>query len=162
VARDSRDVGDTDLELVVRARRREWLDSFRDDWCPQLGESIHLENKDYQWRAFVTRYDLARAMARLALDLSWSNFKDATARPQHGLPDQKSRVALHDAYNSIWSTLLSAGDGTSFYDLPICERWGHYDPQHTGRCRDCGIKMPPPRKTRRKTAKTAKTVKGGV
>ena len=137
-------------ELVVRARRREWLDEFRGRWCPDMGASIHDGHRDYQWHAYVTRHDLGLALARIAMDLDWNNFKAATMSPKRGLADMKLRTSLHDAYSKVWGTLLGAGDGTSAYDskggwltgIEACRRWGHWWPKGAETCHDCGQPNP--------------------
>lgn len=148
VQRDPRTMDKDDTRtLVVRARRREYLDTFRDKYCPQLTESLHLDNKDYQWRGYVSPDELAVAVARAILSIDYHNFKAATQSAEHGLPDAKLRDGLHDAYSKCWSALLTAGDGTSAYNYTVtgieaCYRWGHWWPKGEKFCKDCGEPNP--------------------
>lgn len=137
-------------KLQVRARRKEWLEAFR-AYCPELGPDIHTTNADYQWRALAKPEDVARAVARLTLDIDYSNFKSATMQPERGLKDSKLRHSLHDAYSKIWGTLLAAGDGTSSMDsksvggtgtIAACTRLGHWWPAGTEKCVDCKKENP--------------------
>jgi hypothetical protein len=152
VARDPKhtDEGD-DRTMVVRARREEWLTELRKRAMPELGPSVHYAGADYQYHAAIAPEDLARGVARIALDAaSYRNFKSATLDPAHGLKSPSMRHGLHDAYSKIWSTLLAAGDGTSMYDghqtdagtIDVCARLGHYYSLHGGKCSDCGTPRP--------------------
>ncbi len=144
-----------DRTLQVRARRREWLDSFR-AYCPELGEALFADGKaDYSWRAFARPEDVARAMARVVLGISYSNFKNAAASEQYGLKDPQLRSGLVGAYHKVWDDILAAGDGHSVYDwkssskggywptgIEACRRWGHFWPASTEKCKDCGEPNP--------------------
>ena len=143
-----------DRTLQVRARRVEWLDSFR-VYCPELGENMFADGKaDYSWRAYARPEDVARAMARIVLGLDYTNFKNAAASEQHGLKDPVLRSGLVTAYHKVWDDLLAAGDGTSLYDskygsvwptgIEACRRWGHWWPEKSRKCKDCGVPNPSP------------------
>lgn len=136
--------------MQVRSRRREWLGAFACymDRNPKL---IHSDDKDYQWRFFASPDEVAAAVGRAVLDIRYSNFKNATSDRKFGLRKADLRHQLHDAYSKIWSTLLSAGDGTSLYDgkwgndagtIGICERLGHWWPAKSEACDDCGEPNP--------------------
>lgn len=151
VQRDPKTMTEGDTRtLVVRARRKEYLDSFRGKYCPQLTESVHIDKCDYQWRGYIAPDDLAVAVARAVLSIDYRNFKAATQSPQHGLPDAGLRNGLHDAYSKCWTALLNAGDGTSAYDwkgicttgIEACYRWGHWWPAGEKDCKDCGEPNP--------------------
>lgn len=140
--------GDT-RTMVVRSRRAEWIDAFREKFCPELGETLHLTGKDYQYRAYADPDKLAIAVARAVLSIDYHNFKSATETAKHGLKDAKLRHSLHSAYSSIWNTLLDAGDGTSVYDwkssfkgIEVCRRWGHEWKANAKTCTDCKAKNP--------------------
>jgi hypothetical protein len=135
VARDPKRIKPGDERtMVVRARRKEWLAELRKRAMPELGPSQHFAGADYQWHAAVTPEDLARGVARIALDAgSYRNFKSATMDPQFGLRSASGRSRLHTAYNRIWSALLDAGDGKS-----RCKTMGHWYATSTGKCVDCG------------------------
>ena len=157
VARDPKHMKPGDeATMVVRARPKVWLTELRKRAMPELGPSQHFPGADYLWHAAVRPEDLARGVARIALDARrYRNFKNATMDPKFGLRTAKLRNSLHNAYTKIWGALLDAGDGRSAYDLKwktgkhaagsICQRLGHYDPKHTGTCQDCGEKIPAPK-----------------
>ncbi len=139
--------------LVVRARRQEWLEEFRDRYCPALGEIYHSTDKDYQYRAVLSPDDMAEAAGRAVRDIAYYNFKSATQSPEFGLKAAGQRTSLHGAYSKCWNALLDAGDGTSIYDLgwsgssyltgiEACRRWGHWWPVGTEKCKDCGEPNP--------------------
>jgi hypothetical protein len=119
--RPTRPPGD-ERNLQVRARRREWLEALREAYCPELGEPVHYENADYQWRCFVTPQQWAETLARIANAIDYSNFKGATLDPRHSPHSPQQRQILHLAYSRCWSALLEAGDGTSCYDSPLARR----------------------------------------
>lgn len=102
-------------DIQVRGRERAYLDRFREMYCPELGESVHFPTQDYPWKAYVTRDDLARAVARMVLDIDSEVFKPLTDR-KRGVGDSRLAGRLHSFYNSVWSTHLRFGDGTSSYD----------------------------------------------
>lgn len=142
-----------DRKIQVRARHREYLDLFRDNYCADLGESINFPDQDYQWKAYCTHDALALAMARLSLEIDYVKFKPTTFKS--GLP-AKLADQLHSCYNSIWGTMLTHGDKTSVYDKSwsttggyydpktykpdptLCARSGHWYPKKRKTCVDCG------------------------
>jgi hypothetical protein len=150
IVQRSRIAKNDDRTLVVRGRRVEHLEAFRDNWCPDLGEIIHLNGRDYQWRAYAKPDDVALAVARVVLNIDYGNFKSATESPEHGLKDPKLRHNLHSAYTRVWNDLLNAGDGTSAYDfkssswtgIEACRHWGHFWPKGRQTCSDCGEPNP--------------------
>lgn len=141
--------------VQVRSRRKEWLQSFA-VYVDRKVQLIHSDNKDYQWRFFATPDEVADMVARATRDITYSNFKNATSSAEHGLKTPKLRWSLHDAYSSIWSTLLNAGDGTSVFNKPfssgyskgkagtidICRDMGHWYASGSDKCDDCGMKRP--------------------
>lgn len=102
-------------DLQVRGRERAYLDRFREMYCPELGESLHFPNQDYPWKAYVSRDDLARATARMVLEIDSEVFKPLTDK-QRGVGDPRLASRLHSFYNSVWSSHLHYGDGTSSYN----------------------------------------------
>jgi hypothetical protein len=139
--------------MQVRARHKEYLDIFRADFCPELGESIHFPNMDYQWKAYVTPEALAAAMAKLMLAIDFEKFKPESYKTEKwgGLPQPKA-TQLHGLYNTMWADMLSAGDKSSIYDkgwggssqrhdARKCYTLGHWYPKSTPDaqpCVDCG------------------------
>jgi hypothetical protein len=83
--------------LTVRARSKADIDSLRE----LLPNYTPVRNKgtDYPWRVRVTAADWTHAMARLALEIDYSNFKDEVTRRQG-----KKR---HDIYMRVWAAMLS-------------------------------------------------------
>lgn len=141
--------------MQVRSRRKEWISAFA-RYVDRPVKLIHSDDKDYQWRFFATPDECATAVGKAVLDISYSNFKNATSAPGTGLRSVALRNGLHTAYHKIWNTLLDAGDGTSVYNgnskgwtdkqagagtIAICARMGHW--YHGGpKCADCGSKQP--------------------
>ncbi|HEX3958066.1 MAG TPA: hypothetical protein VHZ03_15740 [Trebonia sp.] len=153
IVRRSHPDKDDERTLQVRARRSEWLETFR-GYCPELGESLFADGKaDYSWRAFARPEDVARAMARIVLAIDYPNFKSAAADPKRGMKNARLRGDLVSAYHKVWDALLAAGDGHSVYDYPAkggtwatgieaCRRWGHWWPAGHETCKDCGEPNP--------------------
>jgi hypothetical protein len=131
-----------DRTLQVRARHREYLDTFRERYCPELGESLHFAEHDYPWKAYVTPEALATAMARMTLSIDYEKFKPEAERG--GLPDHLADE-LHSCYNEMWAVQLRYGDGTSVYDLG----W----PAELPRCELPGLWPAPARRKRRRAAR---------
>lgn len=136
--------------LQVRARHREYLDKFREVFCPELGESEHHTDQDYPWKAAVSPDDLARAVSRMVLEIDSEKFKPLAEDSRYALPGKLGRD-LHSQYNTMWSTHLKYGDGTSSYDKPwsgsqagitACRKWGHWWPPNAKVCKDCGEPNP--------------------
>ena len=134
-------------DIQVRARKRVYLDRLRSAYLPELGkdEGKAGQGTDYGHRAFCTSEDLARAMARMALAVDASGFKD------HCVDND-----LHGVYHQIWNAYVRLDDNSP-YNKPWkpaqpwthtprpedCQRLGAHDwPSHAGTatCRDCGCK----------------------
>jgi hypothetical protein len=129
---------DDPRKIQVRTRERAYLDIFRERYCPELGESLHFPQQDYQWKAYCTHEQLAQAMANLMLDIDFVKFKPETTcyannpKSRWGLPrDLANR--LHGCYNSLWGTMLSFGDKTSNYDS--LSKWSGTSAYKMGRTR---------------------------
>lgn len=114
---------DRSYDMQVRARHKEYLDSFRELYCPEMLESIHFPEHDYPWKAYVKRSDLAAAYAKTVMDIDYRKFKPESvakhstdsARSKYLLPWNKAHQ-LHSLYNSLWGTMLTHGDGTSVFN----------------------------------------------
>jgi hypothetical protein len=143
--------------MQVRARHKEYLDIFRERYCPEMGESIHFPNMDYQWKAYCTPQQLAAATAKMMLDIDYEKFKPESSNTKKWSGDKTSLPAgksdqLHGLYNGIWSQMLTAGDKSSIYDkgwtsghqqhdARKCYTLGHWYPKSTPKgqpCVDCG------------------------
>ena len=66
--------------LIVRARRREDLDALA-ELIPGL-EIFSDRRADYRWRAIVARSEWVVALALLAGEIDYPNFKNAVAKRQ--------------------------------------------------------------------------------
>ena len=85
--------------LTVRARARSDLETLKERYIPTLGHILKGEGTDYQYRAMVSREDMAEAMKRIIMDIDYSNFKDSVAEKQG-----RKRARL---YGEVWSCLLN-------------------------------------------------------
>ena len=86
--------------VTVRARVREDLDALR-EFIPTI-EVIGGEGTDYAFRAHVLRDDWEEAIAEIASEIDYGNFKDAVTATQ-GWP-------RHDVYMRVWAALLQLQD----------------------------------------------------
>jgi len=88
-------------ELLVRARVREDLEALRD-----LLPGVDVEEtpeRDYRFRVSVPHEDWALAVAELAREIDYPNFKDAVA-------ERQGRERAH-VYSGVWGTLLALQQG---------------------------------------------------
>lgn len=83
--------------LTVRARVRGDLDALRKHVMPGLGLIAEQAGTDYRFRARALRVDVSAALAKLAGELDYSNFKDEVA-----LKQGKGRAAV---YGKVWDVL---------------------------------------------------------
>lgn len=91
--------------LQVRARDRQHLVNFWKELKPKLGEAQfealiassieHTPDRDYQWRSFVYREDVANIISNQILNIYYNNFKDS-------VEDYK----LASAYSRVWSQMI--------------------------------------------------------
>ena len=84
-------------KLIVRGRAREDLDALQTQ-IPNL-QVFSDQNADYRWRAVVTEAEWVAAIAQLAGEIDYDNFKSAVAERQG---HERARV-----YGHIWGELLS-------------------------------------------------------
>lgn len=90
--------GDRDEgRLTIRARVRGDLDALRAKVLPGLGPIADGGGTDYPFRATAPRGDVAMALANLAMNLDYANFKDAVKARQGA-----KRAA---AYGEVWQVL---------------------------------------------------------
>jgi hypothetical protein len=139
--------------LQVRCREKDYIDRFRELYCPDLGEANHFPHQDYPWKAYVTPDALATAVARMILDTDSEIFKPLAEGPK-GLKNKAKAARLHSCYSAFWSTHLTYGDGTSSFDLKAsggishttgperCSRFGHWFTYGKPTCQDCGEVKP--------------------
>ena len=91
--------GDT---LTIRARVREDLDRLREQYLPSLSSTVAGGGTDYPFRATAGRKAVATAVARIAEDITYSNFKNEVARE---LGHERARV-----YGSVWGVMRGLED----------------------------------------------------
>ena len=81
--------------LVVRARAKEDLEALR-SWIPNV-EPHSDTTADYLWRAVVTRAEWVVALAQMASEIDYPNFKAAVA--------QRQGTERACYYTEIWQVL---------------------------------------------------------
>lgn len=86
--------------LSVRARIEGDLDRLRKMYAPKLGPTVILPNRDYPYRAYITKEALAEAMVRLSLDIDYGNFKNMVTQVFGHL--------RHDLYSKVWGVMFGA------------------------------------------------------
>lgn len=131
-------------DIQVRSRKRKYLDRLRASYIPELGkdEGRAGEGTDYGHRAFCTAEQLARGMARMALAVDASGFKD------HCMD-----ADLHGVYHQMWNAYVRLDDNSPYNQTwtpgkwqakarpEDCIRYGeHFWSPVTGSgvCKDCG------------------------
>lgn len=92
--------------MMVRARRKSHLARLQFRF-PKLAaaEIVKTESTDYRYRLVVPKADWTAALAELAEEQSWSNFKSEAARFQ-GQAGARYIHALHD----VWSVMYRIQD----------------------------------------------------
>jgi hypothetical protein len=85
-------------KLVVRARVRGDLDNLRNTWLPELTNTSELPNRDYAFRAYCTRQQMADAMSRIALSIDYDNFKNEVYAQQG--------QRRESVYHKVWAAML--------------------------------------------------------
>ena len=84
--------------LTVRARASADLDRLRQDFMPELSETLVGGGTDYPYRATINHEDFSRGLAKLGEALDYSNFK-AEVHKKMGY----ERASI---YGDVWSALL--------------------------------------------------------
>lgn len=85
--------------LQVRCRAAGDLDRLREA-VPGLGPTIQTPVGDYEFRAFVSRDELAKGIGQMVHDINYSNFKNEVA----GVSREHESV-----YHRVWTVLLALG-----------------------------------------------------
>jgi hypothetical protein len=88
---------DADI-LAVRARARNDLETLKERYIPTLGHILKGGGTDYQYRATVSREDMAEALGKIIMDIDYDNFKNSVAEKQG-----RKRARL---YEEVWGILL--------------------------------------------------------
>ena len=82
-------------DLTVRARVESDLDALREHYLPSLTETLMTTTSDYRYRGRASHQAVADAMAQIARDITYDNFKnEVAARQGHGRAN---------TYCNIWS-----------------------------------------------------------
>lgn len=96
--RDVKNVKNGDDRLLqVRARRAKHLRELKIRYLPSAGDIVRLRHCDYEFRFYCTHDDWSLAVARMAQDIDYGNFKNSVEDKE-----------LHDAYIRVWSALYNA------------------------------------------------------
>jgi len=85
--------GDTQL-LQIRARRAQDLRTLKERYLPEASDIVRLQHADYEFRVFCSHDEWALALARMAQDVDYQNFKNSVRDRQ-----------LHNAYLRVWNAL---------------------------------------------------------
>lgn len=91
--------------VMVRARLHEHLVSLKNRFREsELGkaEILSWDGRDYRYRIIVPKAAWVAALAELATEQTWSNFKSETSRFSRA---KKTAYAYVDALHSIWDVM---------------------------------------------------------
>lgn len=88
--------------VLVRARRREHLEAFLGDNSPSilLTPVMQTPRSDYRWRVEADRAFVAQRLAKLLMDVRYTNFKNSVRDDEY-----------HHACSDIWRTLGRLQEG---------------------------------------------------
>ena len=91
--------------VMVRARLHEHLVSLRDRFpYSELGKAqiLNWDGRDYRYRIIVPKAAWVAALAELATEQTWSNFKNETSRFTRA---KKTAYAYVDALHRVWDVM---------------------------------------------------------
>ena len=91
--------------VMVRARLHEHLVSLKDRFPDtELGkaEILSWDGRDYRYRIILPKVAWVAALAELATEQTWSNFKNETSRFSRA---KKAAYAYVDALHRIWDVM---------------------------------------------------------
>ena len=77
-------------------------------YLPDMGEIIESHDSDYRYRALADRRAVSEAVAKLAADIDYDNFKNEVAKRQG-----RSRASV---YGHVWGELYRLQNGE--FDQP--------------------------------------------
>lgn len=95
--------------LTVRARVRSDLTALKQHYLPGLENIKESTENDYRFRATAPREEVSAALAKLADDIDYSNFKAEVAKKQGG-----KRSSL---YHEVWETLFQLQTEPGFLEI---------------------------------------------
>lgn len=87
--------------LTLRTRNRADIDALIAAYFPRA-KPYQVAHSDYEWRIRVSKRAWAKAVAAMASQIDYPNFKDEVTRRQGR--------RRHDIYLRVWSVLLSLSD----------------------------------------------------
>jgi hypothetical protein len=91
--------------VMVRARLYEHLVSLKERFPgSELGkaEILSWDGRDYRYRIILPKVAWVSALAELATEQTWSNFKNETSRFSHA---KKAAYSYVDALHRIWDVM---------------------------------------------------------
>jgi len=117
--------------LQIRARRREFLDHYRENYDPSAGEPLSGKERtgramDYPWACYTTPEAFAAAVLKIGNEIvedQMTKFKPTTQGKRGLVKYPKIAAQLHGLYTSMWSRQLDISDGTSSYDPGNWSSW---------------------------------------
>jgi hypothetical protein len=94
--------GSLDVSTVmVRARQKAHLQNLQKRFPEIAATEIRVTPKnDYRYRLIIPKVQWARMLAEMALEQSWSNFKDEAARYQG-----RAGADYFDALHRVWAIM---------------------------------------------------------
>jgi hypothetical protein len=111
-------------DLVVRARSKDDLEALR-HWLPEMRAIVPTEFRDYGFRVFVAADHVAWAVARMVLDIDYTNFKD-----QVKITQGSERAGV---YGRVWGDLLEIQEPGWRNSLALrYSTFGHVDDELPG------------------------------
>ena len=110
-ADDPANLGDC---LLVRARLKGHIESVFPD-----ADVVEVPGRDYQFRAYVRRGEVAVAVMRQVQTIDYPNFKNSVRNPR-----------LHDAYACTWGVLAQMQEIPPYETMPRKRKPFAVDPAH--------------------------------
>ena len=91
-------------EITIRARVEGDLESLK-GYIPSMSDIYESEYSDYRYRATAKHSDYADALAKLSMEIDYSNFKNKVTESQGR---RRARI-----YGDVWSTVYELQAGLS-------------------------------------------------
>ena len=102
--------------LMLRARSRQHLENLKERFPESelaTAEILSNESTDYKYRMIVSKTNWAAVLSELAMEQTWSNFKNESARFANL---KKMAHDYVDALHDIWSIMHRFGNMASGKD----------------------------------------------
>lgn len=93
---------DGEKDLCIRARVLADLEQLRDRYLPTMSDPLETPGGDYRFRAWIGHSEFASALALMAEEVNYSNFKSEVAR----VDPERARV-----YGRVWGVLGELQEG---------------------------------------------------